>query len=510
MDNHASTPAKKRSWQEIFFQPTPFTDNDQDRTNQSLPLTSTTFHLLNHRSSSSFSHPTVKSTAAAGRQKPLSIEEAITLAATRIFRCSNSGQVGIPSLLNIQFDPSISSLSIDDQKNVELAEYLLSSADKVGNRQFNDASGWIDLCDCLSSPTGNPVQRIVHYFARALREKIEIETGRSGSLNDKSFNDLGDVLRLPSPSILLSVHERFPYYQMQQVASVQAMAESAARAKRIHGIDLQIKSGLHWIGLMQVVESRTDYPIERFRITALCTGSVEPVQATGDRLRDFAHSNGINFCFKVVMVGDVLDLTEEMFGVEEKEAVMVYSEHSFATMISQPDRMESFMRVMRRLDPRIMVVTEKEGNQNSPHFSTRFVETLFNYGAVFDSVYTCVGNDLDECRTYLESGIMGRMINNIVAREGDDRVIRGVSMNVWRTFFRRFEMVEKKLSSIVWQQVTLVQETAKNGEFCTTERDGKAMIVGWKGTPLFSVSTWKFFRSARLVSGTKHLRVEFE
>ncbi|CAN0855464.1 DELLA protein GAI [Linum grandiflorum] len=507
MDAHAAStpPLKKRSWQEIFFQPT----NQHPTTIQPSPLTSTTFHLLNHRG---YNRSGISAAAAsAGPQKPLSIEEVITLAATRIFRCSNSGQVGIPSLLNIPFDSSISGLSVDEQKNVELAEYLLSSADKVGNRQYDDASGWIDLCECLSSPTGNPVQRIVHYFARALGEKIERETGRNYPSSDETTS-LANVLRLPSPSMLLTVHERFPYYRMQQVASVQAMTESAAKAKRIHGIDLQIKSGLHWIGLMQAVESRTDHPIEFFRITALCTGPVEPVRTTGDRLSDFARSKGIKFDFRIVIVGDVLDLKYSMFEVDEnKEAVMVYSEYSFANMISQPDRMDTFMRVMRRLNPRIVVVTEKEGNHNSRHFPTRFVETLFNYGAVFDSVDACMaGEDDEECRTYLESGIMGRMISNIVAREGDERVIRGVPVDMWRAFFGRFGMVEKKLSSVVWEQVRSVKETAENGEFCTVGKDGKAMIIGWKGTPLFSVSIWKFFRSGRLVSGCKHLRVEFE
>ncbi|CAI0467032.1 unnamed protein product [Linum tenue] len=373
-------------------------------------------------------------------------------------------------MLNIPFDPSLSHLSKDDVRSVELAEYLLAAAERVGDRQFDHAAALLNLCESLASKT-----------------------------------DLGDVLRVPSPSILLSAHERFPSYQMQQLASVQAMTESVASARRIHVIDLKIKSGLHWIGLMQALESRPAGPqVEILKVTALCTGPVEPVRSTGGRLADFARSKGLNFSFAIVHVDDVTDLKEEMFAVDRgKEAVLVYSEHAFVTEIGRPDRMEALMRVMRGLNPQLMVVTETEANNNSPHFSARFVDALFHVDA-------CMGKDDEEGRAFMEGVMMGRMISNVVAREGEERVVRGVKLDVWRAFFRRFEMVERRLSSVAWQQVRLVRETAPNGEFCTVERDGKAMVIGWKGTPLVSISTWKFFRSARLVSGTKHLRIEFE
>ncbi|CAI0467029.1 unnamed protein product [Linum tenue] len=454
------------------------------------------------RSSSSSTCPTPPP-----QRRALAAEEALRIAGKRIVQYSS----GKAALLNVPFDPSITGLSIEDQRNVELVEYLLSSADRVGSRQYDEGIALVELCDCLSSPNGNAVQRVVHYFAKALHDRIEKETGRNNY--HQSFRiDLGDVLRVPSPSILLSAHERFPSYQMQQLASVQAMTESVASARRIHVIDLKIKSGLHWIGLMQALESRPAGPqVEILKVTALCTGPVEPVRSTGGRLADFARSKGLNFSFAIVHVDDVTDLKEEMFAVDRgKEAVLVYSEHAFVTEIGRPDRMEALMRVMRGLNPQLMVVTETEANNNSPHFSARFVDALFHYGAVFDSVDACMGKDDEEGRAFMEGVMMGRMISNVVAREGEERVVRGVKLDVWRAFFRRFEMVERRLSSVAWQQVRLVRETAPNGEFCTVERDGKAMVIGWKGTPLVSISTWKFFRSARLVSGTKHLRIEFE
>ncbi|CAN0888607.1 DELLA protein DWARF8, partial [Linum grandiflorum] len=513
------------SWLEIFSPPLSYEIqaqtfgefSSQRRRNITIPaMTSaaTSFQLLkNHgkRSSSAVMIDFSSSAAGGGKShQPLSVMETINLAAKRILQCSNnSTQVGIPSLLNVPFDPSITGLSFHDQKNVELVEYLLSSADRVAHRNYDEATALIDLCDHLSSPTGNPVQRTVHYFARALRERVSGETGGEGNCSNNLLDD--NVFRLPSPSILLSVHERFPYFRMQQLATVQPMAESTATARRIHCIDLNIKSGLHWPGFMQALEARPDHcKLDMLKVTALCVGPVEPVEATGEWLTDFARSKKVNFCFKIVRVDDITELDEKMFGVEEKEAVLVYSELSFATMLGKPDRMEALMAAVRRLNPQLMVVSEMEGNHNARHFGTRFVETLFHHGAVFDSVEACLGREDDVSRRAMEGGMMGRMIGNVVACEGPERVIRGVRLGVWRAFFKRFEMVEKRLSSMTWQQVRLVHETASNGGFCTVARDGKGMLIGWKGTPMMSVTAWNFFRSARLVRGRKHLRVEFE
>ncbi|CAI0467026.1 unnamed protein product [Linum tenue] len=406
----------------------------------------------------------------------LAAEEALRIAGKRIVQYS-SGKAGAPSMLNIPFDPSLSHLSKDDVRSVELAEYLLAAAERVGDRQFDHAAALLNLCESLASKTGNAVQRLGYCFCQALREKIACDT-----------------------------------------VGIQAIIENVTKANKIHVIDLKIGNGHQWVALMQglmslsALESRPAGPqVEILKVTALCTGPVEPVRSTGGRLADFARSKGLNFSFAIVHVDDVTDLKEEMFAVDRgKEAVLVYSEHAFVTEIGRPDRMEALMRVMRGLNPQLMVVTETEANNNSPHFSARFVDALFHYGAVFDSVDACMGKDDEEGRAFMEGVMMGRMISNVVAREGEERVVRGVKLDVWRAFFRRFEMVERRLSSVAWQQVRLVRETAPNGEFCTVERDGKAMVIGWKGTPLVSISTWKFFRSARLVSGTKHLRIEFE
>ncbi|CAI0467027.1 unnamed protein product [Linum tenue] len=461
------------------------------------------------RSSSSSTCPTPPP-----QRRALAAEEALRIAGKRIVQYS-SGKAGAPSMLNIPFDPSLSHLSKDDVRSVELAEYLLAAAERVGDRQFDHAAALLNLCESLASKTGNAVQRLGYCFCQALREKIACDTGKKPPQDKKrSVPDYHESLLTSDFAVKAMQRGAMPMFQVPHMVGIQAIIENVTKANKIHVIDLKIGNGHQWVALMQGLMSLSDRePVELLRVTAVATitSNQSSIKDTGNRLASFAESIEMPFQFNIVHVDDVTDLKEEMFAVDRgKEAVLVYSEHAFVTEIGRPDRMEALMRVMRGLNPQLMVVTETEANNNSPHFSARFVDALFHYGAVFDSVDACMGKDDEEGRAFMEGVMMGRMISNVVAREGEERVVRGVKLDVWRAFFRRFEMVERRLSSVAWQQVRLVRETAPNGEFCTVERDGKAMVIGWKGTPLVSISTWKFFRSARLVSGTKHLRIEFE
>ncbi|KAF2308268.1 hypothetical protein GH714_039872 [Hevea brasiliensis] len=110
----------------------------------------------------------------------LSTEEIIRIAGARFIQ-SNCQVVDIASMLNNPFGLSFSNLSDEEAKNVELVELLLASAEKVGQQQFERARRLLNYCDILSSSSGNPVQRVVYYFSEALRERIDLGTGRISS-----------------------------------------------------------------------------------------------------------------------------------------------------------------------------------------------------------------------------------------------------------------------------------------------------------------------------------------
>ncbi|KAK3008171.1 hypothetical protein RJ639_013983 [Escallonia herrerae] len=396
------------------------------------------------------------------------------------------------SVLSYPFAKSFSGLSDEDAKDVDLVEYLLASAEKVGQQQFDCAGKLLSQCEELSSKTGSPVRRLVYYFSEALREKINRETGRimPDSLRKKQPLDLDEEKGTLMPACV-AFHKAVPFSQVSQFAGMQAIVENVAEAKKVHVIDLDIRNGIHCTVLMQALVDRHECPIKHLKITAIGTKSKEKIEETGKQLVTFAQSLNLPFCFNVVMVADMLDLKEDLFELDAEETVAVCSRYFLWTMIAQPDRLEYLIRVISNLKPCVMVIAETEANHNSPVFVNRFIEALFSYGALFDSLEDCMDHQ-DPNRMFTESIYFNHGIQSIVVAEGAERTVRSVTINVWRAFFARFGMEEIELTMSSLYQASLVIKNFACGSSCTLDMDDKCLIIGWKGTPVHSLSAWKF------------------
>ncbi|KAF8020816.1 hypothetical protein BT93_G1289 [Corymbia citriodora subsp. variegata] len=375
-----------------------------------------------------------------------------------------------------------SCLSEEKIRNVQLAEILLAAADKVGCQQFDEASGLLDQCDELCCSTGNPVERTVYYFSETLREKIDRETGKISikGLGKRMTLDVEEDSMRPSLPIII-----------QLFSSIQTIVENVAEAKKIHVVDFRIQSGIQWTVLMQALSARRECPLELLKITAIGTSSQQVIEDAGKRLETFAQTLDVPFSFKIIMLQDMLELKEDLFDLDEEESIVIYAWFLLKTMIYRPERLDSAMKVIKKLNPCAMVVIEVESNHNSPAFTNRFAEVLFYYSAYFDCFEECMERD-DENRTVLESVYFGQGIRTTLAAEGEERSIRNVRIDVWRAFFSRFGMVEVDLGTASLYQADLIAKKFPCGSSCSLDMNGKCLIIGWKGTPLFSLSAWRF------------------
>ncbi|OVA02529.1 Transcription factor GRAS [Macleaya cordata] len=423
----------------------------------------------------------------------LSTEEVIRVAGARLIQFSSKKDDDLTVLMN-RFGYSLSSLTNEEIRDVELAQLLLASAESVSNKQFDLASKLLTQCDYLSSCAGNPVQRVVYYFAEGLRERIDRETGRIPSkISREKGNqqlDIEEAMMTPNPE-LLACHKTLPFSQVLQLSGMQAIVDNVASASKVHLIDLGIRIGMQGTVLMQALASRHQCPIELLKITAVGT-SRQKIEETGKRLESFAEAMNFPFKFKVVIISDMKVLKEELFDTEADEAVAVYSPLLLRTMVTRPDRLENLMRVIRNLNPCIMVITEVEGNHNSPSFVNRFIEALFSYSAFFDCLEACMDDRNNQNRITIERLYYGQAIRNMVAMEGEERTFRHVGIATWRAFFTRFGMVETELSQASLYQANLILKQVACWSSCTLDMNGKCLLVGWRGTPMHSVSAWKF------------------
>lgn len=89
----------------------------------------------------------------------MSTVETIRAVVVKFTSAPGEVEVGFPVLPNVFM-------------KVRLVESLISAAKKVEIGLFNDASAILDHCDQFSCISGDPVQRILFHFSRALRASI--------------------------------------------------------------------------------------------------------------------------------------------------------------------------------------------------------------------------------------------------------------------------------------------------------------------------------------------------
>ncbi|CAJ1969824.1 unnamed protein product [Sphenostylis stenocarpa] len=287
-------------------------------------------------------------------------------------------------------------LSEEDNRDVELAQFLLAAAERVWCQKFERASMLLFHFHWNSSggSGGSPVKRVVFHLAQALLERIKRETGRKVTLNkcDK-YEEREMIEKLTwDTNMAITCHKKIPFNQVMQLAGVQSIVEHVAFQTRIHLINLDIGCGVQCTTLMQALAERDERQVELLKITAI----------------------GLQ-----VFVTSITKIKVEQFGIEDNEAVAVYFPYMLRTMVSDSDSMEHLMRVISKIRPTIMIVLELEAKHNSPSFVNRFIEALFYYAAYFDCIDSCMNQDY-ECRTRIER-ILSEGIRNIVAMEDGEK-----------------------------------------------------------------------------------------
>ncbi|KAK4282568.1 hypothetical protein QN277_013929 [Acacia crassicarpa] len=431
--------------------------------------------------------PNNNSEAQVGDQE-LSAEEIIRVAGARYVQFSSHWYDDYCMPLH-PYASGLEVLSEEENKDIELAQFLLAAAERVSCQQYERASRMLLHCLFNSSPGANSIQRTIFHFAQALRERIEKETGNT-ALMGCAKNIENELRQKMDTRIALTCHQKFPSHQVLQFTGVQAIVEHITYDTKIHVIDLGIRYGIQWTCLMQALAGRNERKVELLKITSIEIAGQPTIEETGKRLKSFAKSLNMPFACKQVYVADMIEITEQQLEIEDDETVAVYSPYILWNMVSRPACMESLMSVIRNIKPTIMIVLEVNANLNSSSFAIRFVESLFLYSVLFDCVETCLKDEIS-ARMATEA-ILSERIRNIVAAEGGERTVRNVGIEVWRRFFSRYRMVEIGFSESSLYQARLVAREFAGGKFCTLDTNGKCLTVGWKGTPIHSISAWRF------------------
>ncbi|CAN0891048.1 DELLA protein GAIP [Linum grandiflorum] len=388
----------------------------------------------------------------------------------------------------------------EDTKKVDLMELLIAASHKVDVQDYDQATTLLHKCNSSSDGGDSSIQRLVSYFSQALLDRI-------------SSRSLSRVL--PEPTFMIS--SCLPTVLVSQFCGIQAIVDEVNGAKRVHVIDLfSIRSGAQWTILISALAS-SDCSIRLVKLTAVGFVSdnnygrdQDMIEETGNKLVSFAETLNLPFSFRAVMVSELDDFNQDILLIlhddaeeeededeeedKEEEVTVVYLECVPRKLIrsSPSTEFDKLMKVVKDINPSIMVVSEIEANHNSSVFAYRFMEALFFFGAYFECIEACMDGETTK-RTEVEEMYFGESISSIVAFEGEERTVRNVPLRGWRMFFERFGMEEMEIGSSCLDRAKVVIENVVGCEgLCTVEMDEKSLVVGWKGMPLHSVSAWKF------------------
>ncbi|TMW87784.1 hypothetical protein EJD97_019471 [Solanum chilense] len=373
---------------------------------------------------------------------------------------------------------------------VDLRTILTLGAQAVAADDRRTANEFLKQIRQNSSPTGDGMQRLAHYFANGLEARM----AGSGTQIYK------DLISMPtSAADILKAYQLFlaacPFRKLSNFFSNKTIMNVAKTASTVHIIDFGIMYGFQWPCFIQRLSSRPGGP-PKLRITGIDFPNpgfrpAERVEETGRRLADYAESFNVPFEF-IAIAQKWETIKVEDLKIQKDEVLAVNCMYRFRNLLDETVVVNSprdiVLNLIRKLNPDVYIQGIVNGAYNAPFFITRFREALFHYSSVFDMLEANIPREIPE-RLLVEKLIFGREAMNVVACEAAERIERPETYKQWqvrntRAGFRQLPLNEEILR-IAKDRVKVYHK-----DF-VIDVDGHWLLQGWKGRIMYAASTWK-------------------
>ncbi|KAL8154074.1 hypothetical protein V2J09_011834 [Rumex salicifolius] len=376
---------------------------------------------------------------------------------------------------------------------VDLRTLLTLCAQAVSSYDMRTANELLKQIKQHSSQYGDSIERVAHYFAYGLEARI-IGTGSHLSADPVVDNHVSssDILKSYKTSVQAIPLRRTSYYLANQT-----IAKMAENATTIHIIDFGIFFGFQWPSFIQSLASRLN-GIPKLRITGIGFPQrgfkpAATVEETGKRLEGYCKRFNVPFEYQFVSKKWDAITPDDIKANNKDELVVVnciYESRSlFDETVEEESPRDTFLKLIRSLNPDIFVHGIINGSFNAPFFLTRFREALFHYSSIFDMLEATIPRENPE-RLLLERELYGKAALNVIACEGVERLERPETYKQWqmrmvRAGFRQLPL-DRELVSMVKGKV----KANYHKDFVLGE-DGNWMLQGWKGRILYATSCWR-------------------
>ncbi|KAF2289066.1 hypothetical protein GH714_025611 [Hevea brasiliensis] len=118
---------------------------------------------------------------------------------------------------------------------------------------------------------------------------------------------------------------------------------------------------------------------------------------------------------RTATVANFKDLKEDMFELTENQVVAILAPSILKMVKAQPGCLKSLFRVLRNLNPSVIVTVELEVSLCSSIFMDRFVEALLFYSSCYDCIQVCINDDPN--RITLEACLGEEIRDTVVAKD---------------------------------------------------------------------------------------------
>ncbi|XWS71681.1 hypothetical protein CRYUN_Cryun03dG0159500 [Craigia yunnanensis] len=380
------------------------------------------------------------------------------------------------------------------KETVDLRTLLILCAQAVAADDRRTAGELLKQIKEHTSLLGDGTQRLAHFFAKGLEARLD----GSGTVIQNFYGSLAsnkttaaDILKAYKGYLSACPFKKLPIFFANKM-----ICRMAEKATSLHIVDFGILYGFQWPILIQHLSERLGGP-PKLRITGIEIPQrgfrpTERIDETGRRLANYCKRFNVPFEYNAIAAQNWEKIQIEDIKINSNEMLAVNSLFRFENLFNETTEVDcprnAVLKLIRKMNPDIFVLSIINGSYNSPFFVTRFREALFHFSAIFDVFENTLGGE-EPARLMFEREFYGREAVNVVACEGSARVQRPETYKQWQIRAIRAGFKPLPLDQELMKIVRHKLKAWYHKNFVIDE-DNHWMLQGWKGRILYASSCW--------------------
>lgn len=370
---------------------------------------------------------------------------------------------------------------------VDLWTLLTQCAQAVASFDQRNANELLSQIRQHSSPHGDGLQRLAHYFANGLEIRLAAGTPSYMPLEVATSADMLKAYKLFVTSS--------PLQMLSNLLTTKTIFSLVKNESSVHVIDFGVCYGFQWPCLVKLLSERQGGP-PKLRITGIELPQpgfrpAERVEETGRRLENYCKKWKVPFEYNC-LAQKWETITLEDLKIDRNEVTVVSCLYRLKNLPDETVAVncprDAVLKLIRKINPNIFVHGVVNGTYSAPFFLTRFREALYHFSSLFDMFEVNVLRE-DPQRVMLEKGVFGTDAINVIACEGAERVERPETYKQWQVRNLRAGFKQVRFDPQLVKDAKEIVKKEYHKDFVVAE-DGKWVLQGWKGRILNAISAW--------------------